>query len=136
MTEILFEKELIRKTAKDLGMSESKVQHHLNFMKDHMEDLMNQDDVHSIQLPHVGTMYRNIKACSHMVKYIKAFKPEFQTDKKNRAREKSERNIKYLIEKMGEFENFSLHNYRRRLANPYFTCIMKKEELEIFQNAE
>lgn len=136
MSEVLFEKELIRKTAEELEMSENKIQHHLNFMKDYLEDLMNRDDVHSIQFPHVGTMYRNIKACAHMIIYIESFKPEYQTEKKNRAKEKSKRDIEHLLGRMSEFENFSLHNSRRRLTNPYFTCIMKKKELEKFQNAE
>lgn len=134
VSEVLFEKELIRKAAAELGMDENKVQHHLNFMKDFLEEVMESDEIHSIQLPHLGVMYRNIKTCSHMVKYIDAFKPQFQTERKQAARRKSERDIKYLLGKLKSFENFSLHNYRRRLSNPYFTCIKNKEELEKFQN--
>lgn len=131
MDEILFEKDLIRAVASELSMEDKKVEHHLTFLKKFLDQTTNSDDIHSLQLPHLGTMYRNVKGCSHMNIHLKSRGLE---DKYSEKFAKNERAIKDILKKLEAFENISLHNTKRRIHNPYFTGTKNKKELEEFQN--
>lgn len=131
MSELLFEGDIVRSVAKELGMEVSKVEHHLEFLKNFINDVAESEDVHSLQLPHLGIMYRNIKGCAYQNICMKHL-PSFE-----RKRPKFEKNIRVIedvLEKLKSFENLSLHNRRRRIVNAYFTCTKSKKELEEFQN--
>lgn len=131
MPEILFEHDIVRNVALELGMPEKKIEHHLNFFKHFVGVVVESDEIHSLQLPHLGTMYRNVKGCSHMNIYLEGrnlkekHKPLF---------EKNQKDIENILGKLSKFKNRSLHNTKRRIHNPYFTCTKSKEELEKFQN--
>lgn len=131
MAEILFEKELIRNVASDLGMEEKKIEHHLSFLKHFLSSVVNSDDIHSLQIPHVGVMYRNIKGCAHMNTYIERMG---LGEKYQKRIDKNEQDIKNILTELKSFDNISLHNTKRRIHNPFFTCTKNKKELEKFQN--
>mgnify|MGYP003692478689 CR=1 FL=1 len=133
MSEILFDSDIIKATAAELGMDEKKIEHHLKFMTSHIETLQNTEGLHAIRLPHIGTMYRNIKACSSLVHTLKRYKPN---ERRLAAIEKNSAFLKDVLEKLKSFEHFSLHNYQRRLNNMYFNLKKNKRELEKFQNNE
>lgn len=129
--EILFEGDLIRSVAKELSMDEKKVEHHLVFLKRFLLDTIKRDDVHSFRFPHLGTMYRNIKGCAHSNIYIE--KREI-VEKKQAVYDKNTKDIAFILDELKSFQNKSLHNAKRRIHNPYFTCTKSWEELENFQN--
>jgi len=131
MVEILFEKDLIRAVASELSMDSKKIEHHLTFLKKFLDQTVERDDIHSIQLPHLGTMYRNVKGCSHMNIYLKSRELEGKHHEKFA---KNERDIEDILKKLKSFDNISLHNTKRRIHNPYFTGTKNRKELEEFQN--
>lgn len=131
MSELLFEGDIVRRVAKELGMEVGKIEHHMEFLKKFINGVVESEDVHSLHLPHLGVMYRNIKGCSHQNIHM-SYLPTFE--KKRPRFEKNERIIKNVLERLKTFKNLSLHNRRRRIVNAYFTCTMSKKELEEFQN--
>lgn len=133
VSEILTEQQIIRDVAKELDISEDNVKAHMGFFKDFMEELMWRDDVHTIFIPHLGTMYKNLKACASIA--IRE-KREVMNDKRTKIVEKAQRDVDYLLKELPEFENFSLHGYRKRLHNVYFTCGKNRKDLQKFQNDE
>lgn len=131
MSEILFEHELVRKVSQELGMEEKKVEHHLGFLKHFIKVVVEKDEIHSLQFPHLGTMYRNIKGAAHMNIYIEGRNLK---EKHKTLFDKNKKDIKNILDKLSTFENKSLHNVKRRIHNPYFTTTKSREELEKFQN--
>jgi hypothetical protein len=131
LPEVVYEKEIVRRAAKELGMDEAKVEYHMTFLKHMINTVMEDEQVHAIQISHLGTMYRNIKACASQnicIGFIKS------TEKRVNRFAKNERIMADILEKFKTCENISLHNTRRRIHNAYFTCTKSRKELEEFQN--
>lgn len=136
MSEILFEKDIVKSVAEELGMSEAKIQAHMNFFK-HFINEFAEGEVHTLQLPGLGRMYRNMKACANMNIWLE--KTGMTKKHPGKYDEKMEANIRHILdmkEKLLKNNTTCYHNTTRRIVNPYFTCIKRKKELELFQNSE
>lgn len=131
--ELLYEGDIVRSVAKELGIEEAKVEYHLTFMKDFINDIVSGEEYHSLHIPHLGIMYRNVKGCAYQNTKMGFME---RTPSRQEKFDKNLRIITDMLARLRKFRNLSLHNRRRRIHNSYFTCIKRKRELELFQNKD
>jgi hypothetical protein len=136
--EIIFEKDIIKSVADELGMHPKKISLHMTFLKNYINDF-SRSEKHSLTLPHLGTMYRNLKGCARMNIYIEKtglLQHEQKSAEFSKMFKKNREDIDGILSSIKGGNTISYHTSRRRIHHPFFTRWKKKKELEEFQNNE
>jgi hypothetical protein len=134
--EILFERNIVNSVAEELGMHPKKISLHMTFFKHFINEIA-QSDKHSLQFPHLGVMYRNLKGCAYTNMYIERtglLRREEDGSKYKKIMEKNNKDIETIFRIAPNNYNSSPHIKRRRIHSPYFTKFKNKKFLEEFQN--
>lgn len=134
--EILFERNIVNSVAKELGMHQKKISLHMTFLKAFINDIAKSDE-HSLQFPHLGVMYRNLKGCARMniiIEKAGLLEKGEEAAKFKKMLEKNTRDIESISLDTKQRVWKSYHTTRRRMQHPYFTRGRSKKLLEEFQN--
>lgn len=134
--EMAFNKDIIASVAKELGISEGKVEGCMDFLPDWIRGLAKDPKNKCIYVPHVGTLYLNWSKIKH--EYENALEIPEEEMTPNRIK-KLERNKTILDGFDEEFKDIPDHYYNRhkkrsKMANMYFTKGKNVKELEEWQN--
>ena len=128
--DIAYSSDIIKETAKELGIPEEKVQHVLEFLIFYLKKLATSADVFAIYLPELGQIYQSIA-------YLKSTLILFR--KKKLLSESEENRVEKISEKIEKMESliekgYSPHKKRSKLRNNYFSTGKSLKELESMQN--
>lgn len=134
--QISYSSDIIRDATKELGISEDKVKHALEFTIFYIKKLTSIPEVFSIYIPELGQMYLNASYLKHQIGYLGEIlkKKGVLSDNQKTNLQNAENRLKLLNEALSP--GYSPHKKRLKFRNMYFTKGKTVKELEELQNKE
>ena len=123
--ETAFLKDIVSEVSEKTGYSKEKVEANYYALLDTIKQMTKEEDVSTIYIPFLGSMYFKPLKFSHFFKNTK-------NRERNSLPEIHERAEKLIGELKGE--GYHRHMKRSKLYNPHFTKFLDKKQLEEHQN--
>lgn len=137
-SDIMLTKELINKTARELGVHKKVVSYLYDFMVEYIHKQTNATDCCSFFLPHLGTMY--VKAdfiddfIQDKIKDLEKNPNNIAAKKSKIAYEHKKRALKFYVQNSGRPLSSSFHHRRENIKKWYFNKGKSIEEMQDIQN--
>lgn len=122
--EVSLRKDIVQSVAKELGMTEEKINSVFSFFLWRMKDLVRRPDVVSIFLYKLGTFYVKVPLLEKEINFSKILMKGVE-----KARYKQ-----MVLCNNSALEAFNMHLKKTKISNSWYTMGMNIEQLEEFQN--
>lgn len=123
--ETAFLKDIVSEVSEKTGYSKEKVEANYYALLDTIKQMTKEEDVSTIYIPFIGSLYFKPLKFSHYFKNVK--------DKERNSLPEIKRRTEDLIQQLAG-KGYHRHMKRSKLYNPYFTKFLDKKQLEEHQN--